>query len=117
MSTSNKSQFLLIFRDSNLAPDPSAEEMEVIMGKWMAWLNGLKAQGTLLGGNRLEDGRKVVRGAKFTDGPFVESKEVISGYIAVYAHSLENAEKIAHGCPSLEYGTSVEVRPMMPSHF
>jgi hypothetical protein len=115
MSTSNKAQFLLLFRDSNLGPDPSAEEMQAIMGKWMTWLNGLKSQGVLTGGNRLEDGRKVVRGAKFTDGPFVESKEVVSGYVVVLADSLVQAEKIAHGCPGLEYGTIVEVRPMVPS--
>jgi hypothetical protein len=117
MNTSTKPEFLLIFRDSNQAPDPSAAEMEAIMGKWMAWLNGLKAQGTLVGGNRLEDGRKIVRGAKFTDGPFVESKEVVSGYIVILADTLGKAEKVAHGCPGLDYGTIVEVRPMVPSHF
>jgi hypothetical protein len=115
MSNSNKAQYLLLFRDTNDAPDPSAEEMQEIMGKWMGWLKGLKAQGVLTGGNRLEDGRKVVRGAKFTDGPFVESKEVVSGYVVVLADSLAQAEKLAQGCPGLEYGTIVEVRPMVPS--
>jgi hypothetical protein len=117
MSTSNKTQFLLLFRDPNDGPDPSAEEMQAIMGKWMTWLTGLKAQGTLMGGNRLEDARKVVRGAKFTDGPFVESKEVVSGYVVVLAENLAEAEKIARGCPGLAYGSLVEVRPMIPSNF
>jgi hypothetical protein len=114
MSTSHKPQFLLLFRDASDSPDPTPEEMQQIMGKWMDWLRGLKAQGIYLGGNRLDEAGKVIRGAKFTDGPFVESKEVVGGYIAVLADNLAQAERIARACPGLEYGTSVEVRLMIP---
>lgn len=115
MSTPDKAQFILLFSDRVDSPDPSPEEMQQIMGKWMGWLQGLKTQGVYVAGNRLEDGRKVIRGSKFTDGPFVESKEVVSGYIVVLAQDLAQAEKIGQGCPGLEYSTTVEVRPMMPS--
>jgi hypothetical protein len=114
MSTSNKAQFLLLFRNANDGPDPTPEEMQQIMGKWMDWLRGLKTEGIYLGGHQLEDEGKVLRGAKFTDGPFVESKEIVGGYIAFLADNLAQAEKIARGCPGLEYGTSVELRPLIP---
>jgi hypothetical protein len=114
MNTPTKTQYLLLFLDTPTPHAPAPEEMQVIMGKWMTWLKGLKDEGIYVGGNRLEDGKKVVRGVKFTDGPYVESKEIIGGYIVVNAASMAEAEKVAKGCPGLEYGGSVEVRPMYP---
>jgi hypothetical protein len=48
-----------------------------------------------------------------TDGPFPESKEVIGGYWFIVADSLEEATDIAQGNPCLEYGATVEVRPII----
>jgi hypothetical protein len=115
MSTPTKTQFLFLFRDSSDNPDLSSEQLQEAMGKWMEWLRGLKQQGIYIGGNRLEEGRKVLRNTKFTDGPYVESKELVGGFIVVLADSLAQAEHLAKGCPGLAYGTDVEIRPMMPS--
>jgi hypothetical protein len=119
MSTSsNSNQFLLLFRHREDMPDPTPAEMEQIMGKWMAWLKGMKAQGQMLGTNRLDDTGRVLRGAggaNLTDGPFVEAKEVVGGYVLITAADLAAATAIARGCPGLEMKTTlVEVRPVMP---
>ena len=55
-------------------------------------------------------------GAKklITDGPFVESKEVVGGYLIVSAASLDEATIMSKGCPILEEGGSVEVRQIHP---
>jgi hypothetical protein len=45
-----------------------------------------------------------------TDGPFVESKEVVGGYSIVQADSVKEAANLAKGCPGLQAGGSVEVR-------
>lgn len=87
--------------------------MQQIFGKWMAWMKGMKAKGLYVGGDRLEDGGKVVRsskGASVTDGPYAEAKEMVGGYIIVMAESLAEAAEIAKGCPGLDYETVVEVR-------
>jgi hypothetical protein len=119
MSTSAKSaQFLLLFRHSEEGPDPTPEQMEQIMGKWMAWMKGMGARGQFAGANRLQETGKVLRGpggANLTDGPFVEAKEVVGGYVLITAPNLDAATAIARGCPGLEMGTTiVEVRPVEP---
>jgi hypothetical protein len=47
-----------------------------------------------------------------TDGPFVESKEIVGGYSIIQAESLDAAAELAHGCPVLQNGGFVEVRPL-----
>jgi hypothetical protein len=115
MSTPPTSHFLLVFRNSEDEPDPTPAEMEQIFGKWMAWMKGMKARGEFVGANRLQDAGKVLRGARgasVSDGPFVEAKEMIGGYILVAAANLARATEIARDCPGLEHGTIVEVRPV-----
>lgn len=117
MSTTPITNYLFVFRNSVDGPEPTPEEMEKIFGKWTAWMKGMKAKGQYVAGDRLEDAGKVIRqprGATVTDGPFAEAKEIVGGYIIVTAASLAAATELAKGCPGLEYGTIVEVRPIEP---
>ena len=59
------------------------------------------------------DGKIVARRNVVTDGPFAESKEAIAGFFIIRADSLEEAVEVAKGCPGLEYGQTVEVRPIV----
>ena len=59
------------------------------------------------------DGKIVTRSNVVTDGPFAESKEAIAGFFIIRADSLEQAVEVAKGCPGLEYGQTVEVRPIV----
>jgi hypothetical protein len=114
MSNTEKSQFLLIFRSPNDGPDPTPEEMQQIFGKWMAWMKGMKAKGQYVAGDRLDESGKVLRPGKssVTDGPYVEAKETVGGYIILMADNLAQAAEIAKGCPGLDGQTIVEVRPI-----
>jgi hypothetical protein len=61
-----------------------------------------------------EKGRKVVKANNVTtDGPFVELKEMVGGYIIVKAADLDDALKFSKGCPTLTYGGTVEIRDVM----
>jgi len=66
-------------------------------------------------GHPLERDGKFVNGKKktVTDGPFTESKDLIGGYTLIEASDLAQAAEIAKGCPILEAGGAVEVRPVM----
>ncbi len=91
-------QDLIIFRHPADLPDPTPEEMQKIFEKWMGWMSGLKSKGVYHGGERLEDGGRVLRNPHLgpgTDGPFVEGKEVIGGFIIVSASDLAAAVEIA----------------------
>jgi hypothetical protein len=84
--------------------------------KWQAWFKDMTEKGQLKSlGQRLDrSSGKVVEGRKtiVTDGPYAESKEVIGGYSLIEARNLDEAARIASGCPILEIGGSVEVRPV-----
>jgi hypothetical protein len=116
MTTSTvESSFLFIFRRPVDMTDPSPEEMQKNFQKWRDWIEGLKAKGISSGGLPLEEEGSVLRGprgVKITDGPFVEGKEVVGGYIIVNARDLAAAAEIASGCPGLAGVHSVEVRPV-----
>lgn len=107
------STFLYLFRRNEAElPEHSAEEMQAITQRWMDWVAELKASGHLADrGNRLKKEGKVVRGeGVVTDGPFVELKEAVGGYIAVNAKDLDEAATLAKGCPIFSFGGNVEVR-------
>ena len=47
-----------------------------------------------------------------TDGPYAESKDLVTGSMIFEAASLEDAIDVARTCPTFEFGGSVEVRPV-----
>ena len=113
------SQFVLLYRSSNEAHREtmgSPEKAQASMTKWRAWFKEMTEKGQLKTiGEPLERVGSVVAGKKkmVTDGPFTESKDVIGGFSIIEAASLEQAARIASGCPILDNGGSVEVRPVL----
>ena len=64
---------------------------------------------------RVGDEGKVLsdrKGRTVTDGPFVEGKEEVGGYLIVSAKDINEAVELARGCPILENNGTVEVRPI-----
>jgi hypothetical protein len=89
-------------------PKPSPEEMQAMYGRFNAWREQFQAQLTDMGG-RLGAGRLVTLQA-VPDGPLVEIKELVGGYMIVTAADLDEAIRIASGCPGLVGpGSGVEV--------
>jgi hypothetical protein len=75
----------------------------------------LTEKGKVKAGQPLMNEGKIVsqkRDRRVVDGPFAESKEAIAGYILLKVGSLEEAVAIAQECPGLNYGVTVEVRPV-----
>jgi hypothetical protein len=56
---------------------------------------------------RVEDGSTLT-----TDGPFVEMKEALGGYLFYEADSLDTAIELAARIPAARLGGAVEVRPL-----
>ncbi len=57
---------------------------------------------------RVEDGRTLT-----TDGPFVETKEAIGGYLLLEADDLDAAIELAARIPAARLGGAIEVRPVV----
>jgi len=106
--------YTFLYRGGMLEASP--EERQKHLEKWMVWFKDMGAKGQIKEtGHPLESGRKVVSGKAMTvnDGPFAEAKDLISGYTVIAASDLAHAADIAKGCPILQVGGSVEVRPVM----
>ena len=46
------------------------------------------------------------------DGPYAETKDIVNGFTLIEARDLPHAVELSKGCPILETGGSVEVRPI-----
>jgi hypothetical protein len=105
-------EFLMLIRENRDYGKMTPQEMQEDIEKHIKWVEELVSKGNFKGGNPLSpDGRSVKGSHKIvTDGPYVESKECVSGYYFLLANSLEEATEIAKGCPSLAIGGTVEVR-------
>ncbi len=90
------------------AERPSPAQMQEMYAMFGAWQQKFTKNLVDMGG-RLGDGR-VATADPVPDGPFVEIKELVGGYMIVAATSLEEAIGIARECPGLVGpGSGVEV--------
>ncbi|MEO7319517.1 MAG: YciI family protein [Chthoniobacteraceae bacterium] len=112
-TTPAKSDYLLLFRGTEWHRELSPEEIQTKMTEWMAWFNRLREEGRCTGGQSLGSEGKVVSGRSVSDGPFAEAKEMVAGYFQLHVHDIDEALAIAKECPSLAYGGTVEVRPLL----
>jgi RNA polymerase sigma factor (sigma-70 family) len=111
-----QSKFMLIFRGGAVSrPDLSPSELQAHVAKWYRWSDELARQGRARNnGTALDNPGATVRGCErvVTDGPYAESKDLVTGSLIVEAASLEDAIDVARTCPTYEFGGSVEVRPV-----
>jgi hypothetical protein len=93
----------------------SEDEQNAVVGEYLA----LRQSPVVIGGEqlqpvetattvRVEDGKTLL-----TDGPFVEAKEHLGGYLLVDADDLDAALEIASRIPAARMGGAIEVRPLV----
>jgi hypothetical protein len=78
---------------------PSPAEMQALYEQFNAWRAEFQSNLADLGG-RLGVSRLALPQSA-PDGPFIEVKELVGGYMIVSAESLEHAIEIASACPGL----------------
>jgi hypothetical protein len=111
-------KFLFVYRGSNevyakMTPEQRQQNME----KWGNWIREALQKGWMVDpGQALTQEGRVVKGNRVvTDGPFVESKEIVGGFSIVQADTIAAAAELAKECPALLAGGSVEVRCLLPT--
>src|SRR5262245_25324909 len=95
-NSTEKSDYLLLFRGANWDKGLSPEQLQKVVTDWYAWFERLKAEGKCLGGHPLQESGKVISGhggRTVADGPFAESKETVAGYF--YLQVSGEAEAVA----------------------
>jgi hypothetical protein len=108
-------EFMMIFRMAPMADfEPNPEQMQESIKHWQDWIGGIAAQGKFLSTNQLGfTGKTLKANGIITDGPYAEVKEIVGGYIIVKGNDIEDAMKLAQGCPILFIGGHVEVREIL----
>ncbi|MGZ3275831.1 MAG: YciI family protein [Caulobacteraceae bacterium] len=114
---------VMIVGNADLVAAASPEDMQALMGAFMAYTKALKDAGVWVDGSplkpaasaatlRIKDGKTQV-----LDGPYAESREQLGGYILIEVPDMETALAWAGKCPGLKYGP-VEVREIqvIPGH-
>ena len=115
LRSSNMSEFVYLYREASMPAAPQA--MQERMVKWLAWFNDLEKNGHMVdkGHPLTRTGGGVVKDKKgnLTDGPYAETKDIVIGYTVIEATDFEQAVLLSTGCPLLDDGGLVEVRPIM----
>jgi hypothetical protein len=108
--------FMMIFLGADYVENGlSPEQMQERMGKWFAWNTKMQEQGVVKSGDALHSAGKRISGENrtVTDGPFVESKELIGGYYIITVADEAAAIEVAQDFPDYDLGGTVEIREVM----
>ncbi len=113
-------EYLLLFRGGD-NPDMqnSPNAFQAHMARWMQWMSDMQKQGRLVGGQPLSQEGKQLSGTNkvISDGPFMEGKEFVGGYLLIKATGFDEAVLLSKNCPILEFENgNVEVREIQMLH-
>lgn len=108
-------KFMLIIReDLKKMQTWTREERLADLPTMLKWVEQIAESTGYLAGEPLEpNGRYVRKNEVLSDGPFIESKEGVSGFTIISAENIEQATAIAQMCPLVIRGiAAIEVRPL-----
>jgi hypothetical protein len=107
----------LVHFDLGVMQNATLEARQDIDRRSLAYDEELKRGGHYVASQALEEPQNAilvrVRGGKMstTDGPYMETKEMMAGFILIEARDMNEAVRLAAGIPLAEIGT-IEVRPV-----
>jgi hypothetical protein len=89
--------------------------MEQMYAKFNNWKEKFKDNIVSMGGKLHEQG-KIIKADGATDGPFIEAKEIIGGYMIICATDMDQAMEVVRDSPGVGMpGSSVEIREISTS--
>lgn len=107
---SNKTYMCILRSEAGSCNQGSPVDMEVMFAKYQAWQDKF-ADNILDMGNKLGESASVVRSDEVKDGPFIELKEIVGGYMMLTAKTLDEAVAVIKASPMVaNAGTSIEIR-------
>jgi len=110
-------KYVMLILDTEARNKLTPEEYQAWGSEVMAWYEKNSGTGVLAdGGHQLQppETAKTVRAGGVTDGPFIESKEVLGGYSVLEAETIDEAVEIAKTWPGVDRGlVTMELRPVV----
>jgi len=108
---------MLILNNEAVVTSLSQEEQQAWGAEIMAWYEKHGADGTIAAsGHQLQppNTAKTVRGSGVTDGPFIETKEVLGGYTLLETATFDEAVEVTKTWPGVDRGwITIELRPVL----
>lgn len=105
-------EFMLLMKGDD-SESASPEEMQKRMGDYMTWIKQMMDDGRFVSGQPLQPSGKhlVNKDTLLSDGPFLEPKEIIGGFVILKAENIDEATDLARACPLLHH-CEIMVRPL-----
>ena len=116
MERETRVKYVMLIMDTPNEPAPDSPEYGAWYAEVGAWYEKWGATGRLEGGYQLQGPgtAKTVRSTGVTDGPYIETKEVLGGFSTIEADTIDEAADIAKTWPGVDRGwITVEVRPVL----
>lgn len=107
-------KYVMLILSTPKQAELSQEEQGAWYSEIFAWYEKWGASPRFEAGHQLQgpETAKTVRAGSVTDGPFMETKEVLGGYSLIDADSYEEAVEVAQTWPGLDRGlVTIELRP------
>jgi hypothetical protein len=93
----------------------SETTLHAMTDECFAYDDVLRANGHFTGGEALDPTSKSIRSRNgkvvVTDGPFIETKEIIGGILILEARDMDHAVELMSKHPGARWGSSWEIRP------
>jgi hypothetical protein len=110
-------KYVMLILDTENSAALSADDRNAWNSQIMAWYEKHSTTGKVPDmGAQLQPAStaKTIRSGTVTDGPFIESKEVLGGYSVLEAGSYDEAVDLAQTWPGVDRGlVSIELRPVV----
>jgi hypothetical protein len=111
-------KYVMLILNTEASTKLTPEEQEAWYPEVMTWYEKNSAPGGKLvdGGAQLQDPdtARTVRSSGVTDGPFMETKEVLGGFSILDTDTFEEAVEITKTWPGVDRGwITIELRPVV----
>ena len=101
-------KYILGYHGGSMPETP--EEGEKVTAAWNSWMQSLGSK-LVDGGNPTMPGKTISATGKVSDDG---GANPLSGYSIIEAKDIDDAVKLAKGCPQLSSGGSIEVAELIP---
>jgi hypothetical protein len=110
-------KYVMLIFNTEAAGELSPEEYQAWSSEIFAWYEKQSATGKMPdGGAQLQgpETARTIRATGVTDGPFMETKEVLGGYSVLETDSYDEAVEISKTWPGVDRGLiTLELRPVV----
>jgi hypothetical protein len=112
-------KYVMLILDTEAGLSLPEAEGKAWYAEIIAWYEERGGSGKLVpGGAQLQPAStaRTIRRSRVTDGPFMETKEVLGGFSVLETDTIDEAVEIARTWPGVDRGlVTIEVRPVVGS--